>query len=326
MADKKAKSIRNRKCNNNRRWKDVDFTLDSKSMCKGWMWEEWKEWQKQEGHDYYKRERMKPKQLNGMTRLDFYVLLPIRSGADNRGHEDCQNVDRRFHLIECSKDVRDRPKPETLYDDRCIDSWKKWWTVNEFLGMGIPTNLPEQIDTRVMFGNPVDNAVTLQKDGKVVVERVGDGKCKRCEKSHSGRCLTAMTHLPGRWFFVKETDMECPICGAKFGGGSTSRPAGSGLKSHLSKSRKGCGRKLEIQHWENIASGGDDLEEGVRVSLGLKWIEVNFFVKDKKKECLNCKRALVVRSNKDYVRRNKDCVMAVVVRLKRDPTGLDRGC
>jgi len=139
-----------------------------------------------------------------------------------------------------------------------------------FADVGIPTNLPEQIDTRVMFGNPLDNTVTLEKDGKVVVERVRDGKCERCEKSHSRRCLADMTHLPGRSFFVKETDMECPICGAKFGGGSTSRPGGSGLKSHLSKSRKGCGRKLESQHWENIASGWDELEEGVRVSLGLK--------------------------------------------------------
>jgi len=33
---------------------------------------------------------------------------------------------------------------------------QKWWTKNEYLGIGIPPNLPEQLGVRVMFGNPFD--------------------------------------------------------------------------------------------------------------------------------------------------------------------------
>ena len=102
-----------------------------------------------------------------------------------------------------------------------------------------------------MFGNPFDNTITIEKNGQVITEKINDGPCDKCDKIHVGRCRKRMKIGRGRFFFIEETDLECIQCGAKFGGGSTSRPGGSGLASHLRSRGKGngCGKKWEEEYW-----------------------------------------------------------------------------
>ena len=68
----------------------ADYEENSKSLIKEWKREEWLKWHKEEGHDYYGRSPGKPKHLKGLSRLDCYVLMRIRSGMDKRGHEECE--------------------------------------------------------------------------------------------------------------------------------------------------------------------------------------------------------------------------------------------
>ena len=168
------------------RWQKMDFEKDGS----GWMREErireWKEWQAREDHSYYKREPTKARYQKGLTRLDAYVLLRLRSGTDKKGHETCPNYDYRHHLALCGKYSYLRPELETLYQDRRIEDWKKWWTYHEYLGMGIPSTLPEQMSVRVMFGNPFDNTITIERNGATIVQQVTRGACDSCGKAYRG--------------------------------------------------------------------------------------------------------------------------------------------
>jgi len=65
-------------------------------------------------------------------------------------------------------------------------------------------NLPEQIDTRVMFGNPFNSTITIERNGERITERVDKQKCNRCNKIHAGGCLKEVTNLTGRWFFIRD--------------------------------------------------------------------------------------------------------------------------
>ena len=55
--------------------------------------------------------------------------------------------------------------------------------------MGIATNLPEQVDMRVMFGNPFDNTITIERNGERITERLDGKKCKGCDRVHWGRFI-----------------------------------------------------------------------------------------------------------------------------------------
>lgn len=307
-ADKKAKSLRNRKLNDNGRWKDVDSDTGTKAKCDEWRREEWKEWHDKEGHDYYKRDPRKPKHIKSLTRLDYYVLMRIRSRADNRGHEDCQFGENRFHLINCTKYNDKRPTPGSVFDDRKIGDWKTWWTVHDYLRMGIPTNLPEQIDTRMMFGNPFDSTITIEKNGKRITEKVPvDGqKCHGYDKIHAGGCLKEVTNLTGRWFFIRDDQMECNACGGKFGGGSTSRPGGSGLKDHAKRNKK-CGPVLEREYWKQIVRRWTELEGEYKLALVMKWIGKEGGGLNERINCAGCGNNMLVKSLKIHVRVMAEC-------------------
>ena len=146
----------------------------------------------------------------------------------------------------CDRYGKKRPKLQDIHNDKTLDKWVEWWTENEFLGMGIPTNTPEQMGTRIMFGNPFDRTITIQKMGETITENIENTVCKKCEKSHPGKCLMEVELPKGRWFFIDDNKLECQECGGKYGGGSTSRPGGLGLKAHLNHQKpKRCGPRRE---------------------------------------------------------------------------------
>ena len=157
-------------------------------------------WDKKEGHEYYRREPKKPTHMKGLSRVDYYVLIRLRSGADNRGHEECEKGDNRYHLIRCNKYDRPNLDEEDLYDDKRIPQWKEWWTRNEYLRMGIPMNMKEQQGVRVMFGNPFDNTIKINENGRVVKMKV-DQRCSKCGTNHVGMRVKKVALLEtGRWF------------------------------------------------------------------------------------------------------------------------------
>ena len=103
----------------------VDYEENSNSLIKEWKRSEWKRWHKEEGHDYYKRSPKKPKHLKGLLRLDCYILMRLRSGADKKGHEECQNEEFRHHLALCDRYRKNRPELNTISEDKHLDKWKK---------------------------------------------------------------------------------------------------------------------------------------------------------------------------------------------------------
>ena len=124
--------------------------------------------------------------------------MRLRSGADKKGHEECQNEDFRHHLALCDRYRKNRPELNTIYEDKHLDKWKKWWESNEYLNMGIPTNTKSHENVRVIFGNPFDNTITTEKNGRIITEKVNSGPCERCGIVHLGRCnlLQSIARFP----------------------------------------------------------------------------------------------------------------------------------
>ena len=319
VADMIAKGMRNRRLEIDGRWKMADYEENSGSLIREWKREEWLKWHKEDGHDYYERSPSKPKHLKGLSRLDCYVLMRLRSGTDKRGHEECENESFRHHLALCERYNKKRPELHTLYDDKCLGKWKEWWETNEYLNMGIPTNTISHENVRIMYGNPFDNTITMEKDGKTITEKSDNRVCDRCQRVHLGRCAKKMTIRQGRWFFVDENEMECNQCGGKFRGGSTNRPGGSGLIDHLRRSKKTCGRVWEKEYWIETIRKWEDWEEDFQVGLVNKWIEL---YRTKDKECKICgKKYVGAKSVKQHIRKEIGCMEGMVKVVKEFPCG-----
>ena len=245
--------------------------------------------------------------------------MRIRSGADKRGHEECNNTEFRHHLAMCDRYEKKRPERHTLYDDKHLPKWKEWWEANEYLNMGIPTNTPSHDNVRVMYGNPFDNTITVDRNGRIVTEKLIKGPCERCQMTHLGRCSMKMAIKKGRWFFVDEREMTCTQCGGKFGGGSTSRPGGSGLLDHLRRGSKKCGREWEKEYWKETVEKWDTWDEEFKVGLVNKWIEL---YRTKDKECMVCgKEYAAMKGVKAHVRKELDCYEGMVKVVKEYPCG-----
>ena len=111
-------------------------------------------------------------------------------------------------------------------------------------------------------------------------------KCKKCDKSHAGKCIQPIRKLSnGRWFFVNEGCLDCKSCNGKFGGGSTSRPGGSGLLGHLQQRKNTCGREWEKEYWKDTVNKWSDWDEEFQIGLVIKWIELYW---KKKQDCNIC--------------------------------------
>lgn len=308
-ADKVAKACTKEELLRGGRWKEADYEEGAKRVMRRLREEEWKKWHAREGHEYYERKPQKPKHLKGLSRMDEYILMRLRSGTDKTGHENCRNFEFRHHIAMCEKYAKGRPELSTLYDDKKIGTWKEWWERHECLAFGIPTSLPEQLGVRVMYGNPFDSTITISKNGETVCESILKTMkaCKYCNNYHRGKCKKKVLDVrAGRWFFIGDGELECKMCGGKYGGGSTSRPGGSGLKAHLNRQKpKVCGDKWESEYWKETRERWDEKEEIERITLVVKWMEL--FMKDIK-NCLNCSKGYTTLGNlRVHVRKEKEC-------------------
>ena len=310
--------MRNRRLEEGR-WKQFDYEENSSSLIKEWKREEWLKWHKEQGHDYYKRNQNKLRHLNGLSSLDCYVLMRIRSGADKSGHEECENAEFRHHLAMCQRYNKNKPERQTLYDDKHLDKWKKWWEMNEYLGMDILTNTESHDDVRVMYGNQFDNTITIDRNGRITTEMVTKGPCDKCQMIHLGRCAIKMNIRQGRWFFVDERELECTQCGGKFGGGSTSRPGGLGLIGHMRTSKQNCRRLWEMEYWKEIVEKRETWDEEFRVGLVNKWVEL---YRTKDKDCMICgKKYAEAKGVKAHIRKGIGCYKGMEKIVKEYPCG-----
>jgi len=300
MSDKSSKMGLSKQWNkrDNLCWEDYN---DGNGMEKDMMWKEWSLWHKEEGHDYYKRERKTMSHLKGLSRMDAYVLFRLRIGVGTHGGEPCKKGGERFHTLKCDRFKNSRPDTSTIFDDKKIDIWKRWWLQHEYLGMGIPSTMTEQLNERVMFGNPFDHTVMIEKNGNIVVEQVAQKSCDGCDKIHVGPCMKRVVDMRGRWFFVGEEEMNCKSYGGAFGGGSTSRLGGYGLKAHLGRNKRSCGRKMEIDYWMEVVNDKEGWDVEFRNAIVLKWSELNSVGR---KDCWKCGK---VYANSGVLRKHVRC-------------------
>ena len=285
-ADRVAKAYKNRRLNENGRWKEVDYNVDQTTLLREIRTAEWQDMHDKGGHNYYRRNPGRPKHMKRLSRMDYNVLMRLRSGVCDGEHEDCDDSDKRHHLLHCNRYDKDRPEEESLYNDKELEKWKGWWVRNEYLGMGIPTNLPEQQNETVMYGNPFDNTITIERNGRGVTEKAVARGCDKCGKIHKGRCLKGVRVLDkGEFFFADEKELKCRGCGGNFGGGSTTRPGGSGLWVHL-KRRKECGDTWRRLFWEETIQGWDKWDEEYKTALVIRWFKDG--CKEKRIDCVGC--------------------------------------
>src|SRR5207302_10339782 len=105
-------------------WDGVSFGIGHAALARELRREEWEDWHGREGHEYYARGPRPPRHLRGLSRMDSYVLLRIRSGTGLVGHDDCEGKDARHHWVECPRYERGRPARDTLYKDSAVPAWK----------------------------------------------------------------------------------------------------------------------------------------------------------------------------------------------------------
>jgi len=143
---------------------------------------EWSHWHKAEGHDYYDRSPRKPRHLRGLSRLDHYILLRIRSGTGVVGHDGCRGANDRFHLTFCDRYLVKRPRFPTLFNDKRIPEWRDWWQSHFNLGLGIPSEHEDNDGVVTVCGNPFQWTVTQLINGTLSLFHLGapDSRCTRC--------------------------------------------------------------------------------------------------------------------------------------------------
>ena len=230
---------------------------------------EWSHWHLSEGHSYYDRAPKKPRHLRGLSRLDHYILLRIRSGTGVVGHDECPGVDNRFHLVSCDKYLLKRPRFPTLFNDKRVPEWRDWWQSHFNLGLGIPSEHKDNDGVVTVCGNPFQRTVTQLVNGTLSLFHLGapDSRCTRCLlKSCNGsdKCLLPLKFTGGGGRTVALTwwpdTGPCGKCGNK----------ANRVRFHLGRSHD-CALSYFMPFWDNIMTRWDDLPVIDRNTTVLQW-------------------------------------------------------
>jgi len=120
--------------------------------------------------------------LRGLSRLDHYILLRIRSGTGVTGHDGCPGIDDRFHLVSCDRYRTKRPRFPTLFHDKQVHEWRAWWQSLFILGLGIPCEHRDNDGVVTVCGNLFQRTVTQLIAGTLSLFHLGapDDRCTRC--------------------------------------------------------------------------------------------------------------------------------------------------
>jgi len=226
-----------------------------------------------EGHGYYDRNPKMPRHLRGLSRLDHYILLRIRSGTDVVGHGGCQGVDDRFHLVSCDRYLAKRPRFPTWFNDKRVPEWRDWWQSHFNLGLGIPSEHMDNDGVVTVCGNPFQRTVTQLINGTLSLFHLGreDDRCTRCllkNCSGSTRCKIPLkfegSSVRGmgrsvalQWWPEKGPCRQC---------GSTAVH----LKPHLRRFPD-CARSYFDPFWHDFAERWDEMSAIDRNTTAIQW-------------------------------------------------------
>ena len=100
----------------------ADFGLRAHGAAKRKMLSEWRAWHERKGHHYYKRQPGGgPRHWAGLLRMEAFVLMRLRTGVVERGHEGCVNGNERFHIQKCGRFEDARPTSDVFDDKHVLD-------------------------------------------------------------------------------------------------------------------------------------------------------------------------------------------------------------
>jgi len=233
---------------------------------------EWSHWHTSEGHGYYDRLPRKPKHPCGLSRLDHYILLRIRSGTGVVGHDDCLGAGDRVHLTSCDRYLVKRPRFPTLFNDKRIPDWRDWWQSHFNLGMGISSEHIDNDSVVTVCGNPFQRTVTQLIGGTLSLFHLGDPdyRCTRClleSCNGSDKCMLPVRFIiPGgggkqvalKWWPRAGPCGEC---------GSNAKM----FRAHLRRS-PGCALHYLEPFWYNVVHNWDEIPVIDRNTTALQWL------------------------------------------------------
>jgi len=244
-----------------RNWAGVVLGLGHAMIARELRAAEWSHWHTSEGHGYYDRTPKKPRHLRGLSRLDHYVLLRLRSGTDVVGHDGCQNADDRFHLTTCGKYLVKRRRFPTLFNDKRIAEWRDWWQSHFNLGMGIPSEHMDNDGVITVCGNPFQRTVTQLVDGTLTLVNLSEN-CLRCLREKclgDGACRLPLTYIPSKWYW-DSGDQVCGACNARV----------MEMGGHWNR-KPGCASATKTLFWDRMRRDWDSMEDIWRRSLTIRW-------------------------------------------------------
>jgi len=251
-----------------RNWAGVVLGLGHPMIARELRSAEWTHWHISEGHGYYDQSPKKPRHLRGLSRLDHYILLRIRSGTGVTGHDGCPGVDP-FHLVSCDRYLTKRPRFRTLFKDKRVPEWRDWWQSHFNLGLCIPSEHHDNDWVVTVCGNSFQRTVTQLINGTLSLFHLGtpDDRCPRCLlKSSNGKdkCKLPLKLVEKRGRHVGL--MWCLSVGSCSKCGSSAKI----FQSNLGRFPE-CARHYFIPFWSNVVVGWDDLPAIDRNTAALQW-------------------------------------------------------
>ncbi|RPA88740.1 hypothetical protein L873DRAFT_1796497, partial [Choiromyces venosus 120613-1] len=197
----------------------VTFGIRNDMIAREVRRSDWMKWHKAQGHGYYERTPRKPRHLRGLSHLNLYTLVRIRSGTDIRDHDDCNGHDMRFHLVYCPRFADGRPDRETLFDDKALPLWADWWRSHDFLGYSIQAQKPSLGTVQIVGGNPSGEPIhcpaprdsTLVPATTIRLHKM----CPNCSKVVMGdhRCRKIVPKRRGTFDYLPmDWDGPCYVC------------------------------------------------------------------------------------------------------------------
>ncbi|KAG0136140.1 hypothetical protein HOY82DRAFT_599685 [Tuber indicum] len=264
---------------------DMDMGIRELILARAIKAKEWQLWHDREGHDYYRRKPVHARHLKGLSRMDVYCLVRIRSGAGLWGHEDCDGGDERHHLVRCRRYMPKGLGPLALFDDKRVPDWVTWWRHHCWVGLGVPRGHVDLGDVRIVAGNLFNSKFYTQGDDGEYLKAKGGVMCTRCGRVKQGddhSCLKPTLpgfHGVGHVFGWAGEVTHCGHCGTRAG------TSVRWIRGHL-RHKADCGLGWYWVFWGGLWGIWDGLDEPRRVTI-VKWWSLRFVEFDRG-QCLWC--------------------------------------
>jgi len=197
-------------------WNDFSMGIGQNATAREDRKKSWINWHRLEGHDYYDRLPGNKTHLKGLTRLDKFILVRVRTGTDHRSHRECSCGlhEQRYHLLDCPLLADQRPPKNLVFNDKSIPLWIKWWQSHNNFGFGIPTEHANNDDVVTLCGNPFNSTVTVLENGILTMRAVAK-HCSWCDNPLGKRpmhCSRPIMRLPNKWYWIQTSHDKCHYC------------------------------------------------------------------------------------------------------------------